>query len=81
MARKPLSRTFRKQLADALIARVKLMDLPNHSAEARELGLSRARWAGLRAGELDLISLDKLIDAADRIGLVVRLSVTRPYGS
>lgn len=80
MAKKPLSRTFRKQVADALVARMSLMDLPNHSAEARQLGLSRARWAGIRAGELDLISLDKLIDAADRIGLVVRLSVTRPYG-
>ncbi len=81
MAKKPLSRSFRKQLADALIARMKLMELPNHSAEARQLGLSRARWAGLRAGELDLISVDKLVDAADRIGLVVRLSVTRPYGN
>ncbi len=80
MAKKPLSRNFRKQIADALVARVETLGLPNHSAEARQLGLSRARWAGIRAGELDLISLDKLVDAADRIGLVVRLSVTRPYG-
>lgn len=80
MAKKPLSRVFRKQVADALIARVGRMEMRNHSAEAEYVGLSRARWAGLRAGELDLISLDKLIDAANRIGLVVRLSVTRPYG-
>ena len=78
MASEPLSRSFRFQLAQAIVARIEHESL-NQEQAAEALGLTRARFSALQHGDVDLISLDKLVDAATKLGLVVRMSVTRPY--
>ena len=79
MASEPLSRAFRAQLARAIVDRLDRFAY-NQEQAAEALGIPRARLAALRYGKIELISLDKLVDVATRLGLVVRMSVTRPYG-
>ena len=48
---------------------------------AESLGITRARLHALRKGRVDQFSLDALVALALRLGLTVRMSMTRPYGS
>lgn len=48
---------------------------------AESLGITRARLYALRKGRVEQFSLDGLVTLAMRLGLTVRMSMTRPYGS
>ncbi len=51
-------------------------------AQAAEyLGMTQPRRSALVQGHLDLFSLEALIDVASRLGLTVRLNISRPYKS
>ncbi len=51
-------------------------------AEAAEfLGMTQPRLSALVQGHLDLFSLEALIDVAAKLGMSVRLNVSRSYGS
>jgi len=51
------------------------------SEKAENLGITRARYYALKKGRVDQFSLDGLVTLALRLGLTVRMSITRPYGS
>ena len=51
-----------------------------HTAAAEKLGLSPAQMSRLN-GDEDIFTLDRLVDAAARVGLTVRVTATRPYGT
>jgi predicted XRE-type DNA-binding protein len=70
---------MRAQLRQRIIERIAELKLKDVEAAA-ELGLSPGQMSRLRQGE-DLFTLDRLIDAAARIGVTVRMSATRPYRS
>ena len=76
--RTALSRSFRIQLTQALIARLAKLQW-TQAERAAAAGLSRARVSAPEDGDVGLVSLDKLVDAAAKIGLTVRLTVARPY--
>ncbi len=44
------------------------------------LGTSRAQMSRLN-GDEDIFTLDRLVDAAARVGFAVRMTATRPYRS
>jgi predicted XRE-type DNA-binding protein len=71
------SAALRKQLRQKLLERIETLHL-NHADAAEQLGLSTAQMSRL-AGNEDIFSFDRLIDAAARIGLTVRVTATRPY--
>ena len=48
---------------------------------AEDLGITRARLYALRKGRVEQFSLDALVGLAMRLGLTVRMSMTRPYRS
>ena len=75
-AKSPSSR-MRTQLRRRIEARIEELRL-NRSAAAEALGFTRAQMTRFTQAE-DIFSLDRLVDAADSIGLAVRLSATRPY--
>ena len=47
--------------------------------KAQMLGITRARLHALRKGRVEQFSLDALVALAMRLGLTVRMSMTRPY--
>lgn len=73
------SAALRAQLRERILSRILELKLKDVEAAA-QLGLSAGQMSRLRAGE-DIFSLDRLIDAAARIGFSVRMSATRPYRS
>ena len=77
MAKKPPSAALRQQLREKIQARIAQLNLTQAEA-AQQLGLSAAQMNRL-LNDQDIFSLDRLIDAAARLGLSVRLNVTRPY--
>ena len=77
MASKSPSSAIRVALRKKILARVQDLGL-SQAAAAVTLGLTRAQMSRLNADE-DLFSLDRLVDAAERVGLTVTLSATRPY--
>ncbi len=77
MAVVPPSVALRKLLREKISERVQHLQLKQADA-AKLLNLEVAQMSKL-AGDEDIFSLDRLIDAAGRIGLTVRMSVTRPY--
>ena len=78
MAKPSPSAAMRKELRAKLIARIEQLDLSRSAAE-KTLGMTAAQISRLEANE-DIFSLDRLVDAAVRVGLTVRISATRPYG-
>jgi predicted XRE-type DNA-binding protein len=72
------SAPLRAQLRERIISRIAELKLRDVEAAA-QLGLSAGQMSRLRRGD-DIFSLDRLIDAAARIGISVRMSATRPYG-
>lgn len=77
MAKHPPSAALLAQLRKRIINRIAELNLKDFEA-AEELGLSPGQMSRLRAQE-DVFTLDRLIDAASKIGITVRMSVTRPY--
>ena len=69
---------LRKQTLAVIRARLEHYEM-NQTELAEELGLSRARLHLLRTGTAQAFSLEALIRIAMTTGLVVRLTVTRPY--
>jgi predicted XRE-type DNA-binding protein len=78
MAKPSPSAALRKELRAKIIARIEQLDLSRSAAE-KTLGMTAAQISRLEGNE-DIFSLDRLVDAAMRIGLSVRISATRPYG-
>lgn len=78
MARQAPSAPLRAQLRDRVLHRIAELKLKDFEAAA-QLGLSPGQMSRLRQGE-DIFTLDRLIDAAARIGISVQLRATRPYG-
>jgi predicted XRE-type DNA-binding protein len=78
MAKPSPSAALRKELRAKIIARIEQLDLSRSAAE-KTLGMTAAQISRLEANE-DIFSLDRLADAAVRVGLSVRISATRPYG-
>ena len=77
MASQRPSATFRKLLREKILARIKHLQLEKAEA-AERLGISVTQMSRLTDGQ-DIFSIDRLIDAAVRIGLAVRMTATRPY--
>jgi len=50
------------------------------TGKAQRLGITRARLHALKNRRVEQFSLDALIELAMRLGLTVRMSMTRPYG-
>ena len=78
MATTPPSARLRAQLRDRILRRIAELKLLDIQA-AEQLGFSAGQMSRLRRGE-DVFTLDRLIDAAAKIGVSVRISATRPYG-
>ena len=76
MAKQP-SAALRAQLRKKILARVAALELVQ-TAAAEQLGITASQMSRLSAGE-DIFSLERLVDAASRIGLAVRMSATRRY--
>lgn len=55
------------------------VDIPTQTELAGTLGISRARLHALRNGQAEQFSLDALVEFALKLGLTVRMTVTRPY--
>ena len=77
-ARKPVSPALRAQLAAALVAHIESLSL-SQTAAAQLLRIAQPRLNLLMRGHGADFSLDTLANLAARLGLSVRLSVTRAY--
>jgi predicted XRE-type DNA-binding protein len=71
------SAALRKLLRAKIRERIETLQL-KHADAAEQLGFSVTQMSRL-ADDQDIFSLDRLIDAATRIGLSVRMTATRPY--
>ena len=69
---------LRSQLIDAITARIEHLGLKQAEA-ARQLGITAPRLNLLMHGHEKLFSVDALIDLTAKLGLNVRLRITRPY--
>ncbi len=78
MPKQPPSAPLRAQLRERIISRIAELNLKDVEA-AEQLGLSPGQMSRLRKGD-DIFTLDRLIDAAVKVGITVRMSATRPYG-
>ena len=72
------SAALRRSLRERIVQRIDEMNLSRADAAA-ELGLSAAQLSRLAGGQ-DIFSLDRLVEPAERIGLTVRMTASRPYG-
>ena len=79
MATRPPGAVLRKLLRKKILERIRHLQL-NQADAGNLLNLDAAQMSKL-AGNEDIFSLDRLVDAATRIGLSVRMTATRPYRS
>jgi len=79
MATPPPSAAFRRLLRAKILERIESLQL-KHADAAAMLGVSVTQLSRLVDNQ-DVFSIDRLIDAATRIGLSVRMTATRPYRS
>ena len=79
MPRLPPSVALRAQLRQRIRDRTEELQIQDTAAGER-LGLSPAQMSRLN-GDEDIFTLDRLVDAAARVGLTVRMRATRPYRS
>jgi predicted XRE-type DNA-binding protein len=75
---RPVSPALRAQLADAILARLAALGV-NQTEAARLLGIAQPRLNLLVRGHGASFSLDTLANLAARLGLTVRIKVSRPY--
>ena len=73
----PPSTALRAQLRARLVRRIKDLELTQRGAGAK-MKLATAQMSKLMRGD-DIFTIDRLVDAAARLGLKVRITVTRPY--
>ena len=78
MPRLSPSAALRAQLRQRIRDRILELHIENAAMAAEQLGLSRAQMSRLNDDE-DIFSLDRLVDAAARLGLTLRMTATRPY--
>jgi predicted XRE-type DNA-binding protein len=71
------STVLRKHIREKIRQRIERLYLTRAEA-AKLLGFSVAQISRL-VNDQDIFALDRLVDAASRIGLSVRITVTRPY--
>ena len=69
---------IRKEIADAIVKRLVVHHMPQRELAAL-LGMTQARLNALLTGKLEQFSVDALIALATKVGLNVRVTVTRPY--
>ena len=79
MAAKPPSSKLRKLLRKKICDRIEAQVMTRKEA-GDKLGLNKAQMSRL-FDDQDIFSLDRLVDAAEAIGLEVRMNAVRPYGS
>ena len=63
------------------IDRVRAKDGLTQAQAAQMLGMTQPRLSALVQGHLELFSLEALIEVASKLGLTVRLNISRPYRS
>lgn len=69
---------IRKEIADAIIKRLAGLEMPQRKLATMH-GMTQARLNALLRGKLEQFSVDALIALAAKVGLNVRVRVTRPY--
>ena len=72
------SAALRRSLRERIVQRIDEMNLSRADGAAVR-GRSAAQLSG-RAGGQYIVAFDRLVEAAERIGLTVRMTATRPYG-
>lgn len=77
-SRDPVSPALRAQLAEAIRARLDALGV-NQTQAARLLGIAQPRLNLLVRGRGSSFSLDTLANLAARLGLSVRVRITRRY--
>jgi len=77
MPSRPPSTALRARLREKVRNRIAHLQITDAKA-AGKLGFSPSQMSKLRA-DLDIFSLDRLIDAAARLGISVRLNEARPH--
>lgn len=77
MAAKSRSSRLRAYLRWRIRDRIADLEL-GHAEAAAQLKLTSAQWSRLKEDE-DIFSLDRLINAGEKIGLDIRMTATRPY--
>ena len=78
MATLPPSAALRAHLRQRIRDRTDELQIEHAAAE--QLGLSPAQMSRLNSDE-DIFTLDRLVDAAARVGLTMRMTATRPNRS
>jgi predicted XRE-type DNA-binding protein len=63
------------------IGRVRAKEGLTQAQAAEMLGMTQPRLSALVQGHLELFSLEALIEVAAKLGLTVRLNISRPYKS
>jgi predicted XRE-type DNA-binding protein len=63
------------------IDRVRAREGLTQAQAAEMLGMTQPRLSALVQGHLELFSLEALIEVASKLGLTVRLNISRPYRS
>ena len=61
------------------IDRVRAREGLTQAQAAEMLGMTQPRLSALVQGHLELFSLEALIEVAAKLGLTVRLNISRPY--
>lgn len=85
MATRRASEIVRKQLAQAIAARLEYLRTADDEERkqqelADEVGLTQSKVSQLLRADTTHFSLERLMDIAERLDLTVRATVTRPYG-
>lgn len=70
---------LRRAALKTLVAHLPAGGEITETQKAEMLGITRARLHALRKRRVEQFSLDALVKLAMRLGLNVRLSMTRPY--
>ena len=78
MPARPPSFALRSQLRKKILKRIAELKLIDIQA-AGELGFSPGQMSRLKSNQ-DVFTLDRLVDAAQNLGITVRMSAVRPYG-
>ena len=78
MAALPPSVKLRADLRERIVGRIDEMNLSRRQA-GEAMGFSKQQMSRLYADE-DLFTFDRLVDAAEGLGLEVRVKTVRPWG-
>ena len=78
MAATPASKKLRNALRTRMLRRIVELGL-DHKVAAMAMGFDRQQMWRFTTGE-DVYTFDRLVDAAVRLGLEVRVTAVRPWG-